>query len=142
MNFGTKDISNSCQLQYCLTPGITEKKVPPRHQSRYIGSTLNVVYRKLKAVESPITFAIGSQGVEYHVIRAHRSLQKFCFYGYQRTSICLTSHYNPIRFLYHQSKVILKKVKKNDEKITDFKEKFAIFSNKSRLIHFLLLFSN
>jgi hypothetical protein len=45
-----------------FTPGITEKKVPPRHQSRYryIGSTLNVVYRKLKEVEAPITFAIGS----------------------------------------------------------------------------------
>jgi hypothetical protein len=41
-----------------LTPGITEKKVPPRHQSRYIGSTLGVVYRKLKVVEAPITFAI------------------------------------------------------------------------------------
>ena len=43
-----------------LTPGITEKKVPPRHESRYIGSTLDVVYRKLKVVEAPITFAIGS----------------------------------------------------------------------------------
>jgi hypothetical protein len=43
-----------------LTPGIIEKKVSPRHQSRYIGSTLNVVYRKLKVFEAPITFAIGS----------------------------------------------------------------------------------
>jgi hypothetical protein len=43
-----------------LTPGIAEKKVPPRHQNRYIGSTLDVNYRKLKAVEAPITFAIGS----------------------------------------------------------------------------------
>jgi hypothetical protein len=43
-----------------LTPGITEKKVPPRHQSRYIGSTLDVVYRKPKVVEAPITFGIGS----------------------------------------------------------------------------------
>jgi hypothetical protein len=43
-----------------LTPGITEKKVPPRHQSRYIGSTLDVVYRKLKVVKVPITFAIES----------------------------------------------------------------------------------
>jgi hypothetical protein len=43
-----------------LTPGITEKRVPPRHQSRYIGSTLDVVYRKLNVVEAPITFAIGS----------------------------------------------------------------------------------
>jgi hypothetical protein len=43
-----------------LTPGITEKKVPPRHQSRYIGSTWDIVYRKLKVVEAPITFAIGS----------------------------------------------------------------------------------
>jgi hypothetical protein len=43
-----------------LTPGITEKKVSPRHQSRYIGSTLDVVYRKLKVVEASITFAIGS----------------------------------------------------------------------------------
>jgi hypothetical protein len=43
-----------------LTPGTTEKKVPPRHQSRYIGSTLDVVYRRLKVVEAPITFAIKS----------------------------------------------------------------------------------
>ena len=49
-----------CYLPVCLTPGITEKKVPPRHQSRYIGSTLDVVYRKLKVVEALITFAIGS----------------------------------------------------------------------------------
>jgi hypothetical protein len=41
-----------------LTPGIAEKKVPPSHQSRYIGSTLNFVYRKLKVVEAPITFSI------------------------------------------------------------------------------------
>jgi hypothetical protein len=46
--------------QTCLTPGIIEKKVPPRHQSRYIGSTLDVVHRKLKVVEAPITVAIGS----------------------------------------------------------------------------------
>jgi hypothetical protein len=50
----------SLNESYRLTPGITEKKVPPRHQSRYIGSTLDVVYRKLKVVEAPITFAIGS----------------------------------------------------------------------------------
>jgi hypothetical protein len=43
-----------------LTPRITEKKVPPRHQSPYIGPTLDVNYKKLKAVEAPITFAIGS----------------------------------------------------------------------------------
>jgi hypothetical protein len=47
-------------LSLSLTPGITEKKVPPRHQSRYIGSTLDVAYRKLKVVEAPITFALGS----------------------------------------------------------------------------------
>ena len=45
---------------YSLTPGITEKKVPPRHQSRCIGYTLAVAYRKFKVVEAPITFAIGS----------------------------------------------------------------------------------
>ena len=43
-----------------LTPGITEKKVPPKHQSRYIGSSLDVVYKKLKVVEAPITSAIES----------------------------------------------------------------------------------
>jgi hypothetical protein len=36
------------------------KKVSPRHQSRYIGSTLDVVYRKLKVVDASITFAVGS----------------------------------------------------------------------------------
>jgi hypothetical protein len=34
--------------------------VLPGDNNGYIGSTLDVVYRKLKVVEAPITFAIGS----------------------------------------------------------------------------------
>jgi hypothetical protein len=45
-------------LFYGLIPGITEKKVPPRHQSRYIGFTLNAVYRKSRAVGVSIFFCI------------------------------------------------------------------------------------
>jgi hypothetical protein len=43
-----------------FNPWNHRKNVPPRHQSRYIGSTLDVLYKKLKVVEAPITFAIGS----------------------------------------------------------------------------------
>ena len=57
---GKREAHRSAFFPRRLTPGITEKKVPPRHQSGYIGSTFDVVYRKLTVVEAPITFAIGS----------------------------------------------------------------------------------
>ena len=51
----------------CLTPCEHIKKVPPRRQSQYIGSSLDVVYRKLKEEK---------QGIAYHVIQGHRCLHK------------------------------------------------------------------
>jgi hypothetical protein len=53
-------IENKSMFIFSLTPGITEKKVSPRHQSRYIGSTLDVVNKKLKIVEALVTFSIGT----------------------------------------------------------------------------------
>jgi hypothetical protein len=41
-----------------INPWNHRKNYPPRHHSQYIGSTLDVVYRKV--VEASITFAIGS----------------------------------------------------------------------------------
>jgi hypothetical protein len=44
-----------------VNPWNHRKKVPPRHQSRYIGTTSDVVYRKLKGVvEASIIFAKGN----------------------------------------------------------------------------------
>jgi hypothetical protein len=48
------------------------RKVPPRHQSQYIGSTLDIVNSKLvQVVETPITFALGNE----KVIFLHRTFQ-------------------------------------------------------------------
>jgi hypothetical protein len=40
-----------------LTPVSTEKKVPPRHQSLYMGIFFNADYRKPKVVGVSIIFA-------------------------------------------------------------------------------------
>ena len=56
---------NFQKFKISLTPVSTEKKVPPRHQSLYIGSTFDVDYRKPKVV-----------GVS---IFLHKEVEKFYF---------------------------------------------------------------
>jgi hypothetical protein len=62
INFGINSSHTIAKdnIHHVLNPWNHRKKIPPRHQSRYIGSTLDVVHIKLKEVEAPITFAIVS----------------------------------------------------------------------------------